>query len=94
MFLRIAVSEPATFAAFIRPAPPLPNPTRSADHPHRKYSVAAQEPRRIAPDPRRLAMGLDAPRTQPRKLSGLLEAEILAGKKVNAIAARMLGLCL
>jgi hypothetical protein len=39
-------------------------------------------------------MGLDAPRTQPRKLSGLLEAEILAGKKVNAIAARMLGLCL
>src|ERR1039458_8542923 len=60
MFLRIAVSEPATFAAFIRPAPPLPSPTQSADHPHRKDSVAAQEPRRVAPDPRRLAMGLDA----------------------------------
>jgi hypothetical protein len=47
MFLRIAVSEPATFTAFIRPGPPLPSPTRSADHPHRKDFIPQSSERRL-----------------------------------------------
>src|SRR5450759_3980597 len=64
MFAGFSVSEPATFAVVFHYASRLPSPARSTTHAHRKDSSAAQEPRRVAADSGRSAMGVDAPDAQ------------------------------
>jgi len=54
------VSEPATFAFPLPPCVTPIKPSRSPDHPYRKDSPAPPEPGRVALDPGRAAMALDA----------------------------------
>src|ERR1039458_8052672 len=60
MFVGIPASDRATFATVLHHAPPLPSRARSPDHPYRKDSPAPPEPGRVAPDPGRATMALDA----------------------------------